>query len=76
LVAENKGLALVEKIIREARFYLKKNSEALLILEIGYSQAEVVCTLLRSYGYTNIEVLKDFSGHNRVVMGRYVAEKS
>ena len=75
LVAENKGLALIEKIIKEARSYFKEASESLLILEIGYSQAEAVCTFMRSYGYTDVEVLKDFSGHDRVVMGRYVAEK-
>ncbi len=76
LVAENRGFALIERIIKDSPVHFKRNSEALLVIEIGCSQAEMVCTLMKSCGYTNVEVLKDFSGHDRVVMGRYVAEKS
>jgi len=75
LVASGDDLNCIKKIVKEAPNYFKKDSLSLLVLEIGFLQADTVCTFLRSCGYTDVEVKKDFAGHDRIVMGRYVAEK-
>ena len=41
-----------------------------IIFEIGYDQSEQVKELLRQKGFTDIEVLKDLSGNDRVVTGK------
>ena len=40
-----------------------------LLFEIGYDQAEAVSGLLSGHSFAELEVGKDFSGHNRVVKG-------
>lgn len=47
-----------------------------LVLEIGFDQAESVCSILQHAGFDEISVLKDFSGHDRVVSGRSPSAKS
>lgn len=61
------GLDFYERIIPEAREHLEKNG--VLLLEIGYNQAENVKSLMLENDYNNIKVLKDLSGNNRVVIG-------
>src|SRR3989339_1484774 len=70
LVAGDQGLTLIKKIIQEGPNYFKKDSLSLLVLEIGFSQAEEVCTFMRSCGYTDVKVQRDLAGLDRVVMGR------
>lgn len=41
----------------------------LLAFEIGYEQGEAVSDILRKSGYTDIKVMKDLGGNDRVVMG-------
>ena len=44
------------------------NENGFLILEIGHSQAYEVTTLLDQFSsYQKIEVIKDYSGYDRVV---------
>lgn len=69
LVADDRGLAIIKRIIDQSRSYLISNGH--LILEIGHTQAAAVCTFMRSCGYTNIQVMKDFLHNDRVVIGRY-----
>ena len=38
-----------------------------MILEIGYDQAEAVTELAKHAGFTEIRVLKDLGGNDRVV---------
>ena len=40
-----------------------------LLLEIGEDQGEAVRALLLEAGYRNVEVLRDFAGLDRVVLG-------
>jgi release factor glutamine methyltransferase len=42
----------------------------LLVLEIGYDQGEAVAKLLESAGFSQIQVLRDLSGHDRTVVAR------
>lgn len=63
------GLDIVEKIISKAHEYLK--SEGWLMLEIGHDQGEEVKSLFVKCGYSDVEIVKDYCGNDRVVKGRY-----
>jgi release factor glutamine methyltransferase len=61
------GLYFYKRIIKDAREYLNENG--VLIFEIGYDQAEDIRALLVESGYTDIEVIKDYAGLDRIVLG-------
>lgn len=61
------GLDFYEKIIPKAKEHLETNG--ILILEIGYDQAENVQKLMIENEYKNIRVVKDLGGNDRVVIG-------
>ncbi len=66
LDGDEDGLKFYRRIISEAGDYLF--SSGYLILEIGFDQAEAVKALMEQDGrYHEIEVVKDFSGNDRVV---------
>ena len=63
------GLKFYKIIIEEAKKYLKENGK--LILEIGYDQKEEVENLIKQSGqYKKIEVIKDLSQNDRVIIGK------
>ena len=64
LLAKENGLLFYRKIAEN----FKKYNNFTLMFEIGYSQAEDVSAILSENGYLNIEVKKDFSGNNRVIV--------
>jgi len=77
LLAQDEGLAIIKKIIKEAPSWLHQN-DALhqqglgnLYIEIGHLQGSYVQTLMREFGYENVHVLKDLTGHDRVAVGYY-----
>ena len=45
------------------------NPSGLLIMEIGYDQAEDVSRLLENNNFTDIRVIRDLAGLDRVVCG-------
>lgn len=59
------GLYFYRKIIEKAPSYLRKG--AMVFFEIGYNQAEAVSLALRDGGFEQIEVIKDYAGHDRVI---------
>lgn len=60
------GLSFYRRIVDKAHSYLY--SSGYLIMEIGYDQADAVRNLLLENGrYHEIEVVKDFSGNDRVI---------
>ncbi|WP_323052683.1 peptide chain release factor N(5)-glutamine methyltransferase [Clostridium prolinivorans] len=61
------GLDFYKKITKESILLLK--SGGVLAYEIGYDQAEAVSDILKQYNYTDIRVVKDLSGLDRVVIG-------
>lgn len=67
---DDKGLEFYEKIISEAHNYLNKGGY--LAFEIGLGQSEAVQELLKSHGYSDIEVTKDLAGIDRVITGMVV----
>lgn len=62
------GLGPYRVIIPEAKAYLKAG--AAFIFEIGYDQGAAVAALMTEHGYEGVQILKDLSGHDRVVTGK------
>ncbi len=67
LDGEADGLHFYRRIAAEAPAHLSEGG--LLALEIGYDQAEAVSALLGAGGFSDINVIKDLSGLDRVVTG-------
>lgn len=61
------GLFFYEILARESSKFL--NPSGLLIVEIGYDQAEDVSRLLENNNFTDIRVIRDLAGLDRVVCG-------
>lgn len=64
---DEKGIEFYEKITKYAPNYL--NNGGYLLFEAGHGQAEMIKEIMSAYGFTNIVVLDDVSGTNRVVAG-------
>lgn len=62
------GLYFYRQIIAEAPKYLKPGGW--ILFEIGYDQGESVPALLTEAGFTEITVIKDYNGNDRVVRAR------
>lgn len=62
------GLSAYREIAHLARTWLNPQ-DGILVFEVGYDQAYDVGTLLDQYGYSDITILKDLSGIDRVVIG-------
>lgn len=60
------GLKFYREICINAVNYLNKNGK--IFLEIGYDQGQTVPELLRENGFSDIQVLKDLSGNDRMVI--------
>lgn len=60
------GLIFYRSILQNAKKHLKPNG--FLMLEIGYDQAEDLRRLGAEHGYGEISVLRDYGGHDRVVI--------
>lgn len=59
------GLIFYRRIAEDARDHLAGGGS--MIFEIGYDQGNEVSGILKEAGYGHIEVLKDYSGNERVV---------
>lgn len=62
------GLHFYRILAEEGGHFLKNNGW--LIMEIGYDQAEDVTKLLQNNNFTDIKVIRDLAGLDRVVCGR------
>lgn len=62
------GLYYYRRIVKESKNYL--NSGGMLFFEIGYDQGPALTELLQDSGYTDICIIKDLAGLNRVARGR------
>ncbi len=63
--ADSEGLEFYEKIILDAKKYLKDNGY--ILFECGINQANKIKRLLSENGFGNIEIEKDLAGIDRVV---------
>ncbi|WP_310605122.1 peptide chain release factor N(5)-glutamine methyltransferase [Anaerosporobacter sp.] len=62
------GLYFYRILAKEAHQYLRENGY--IFLEIGHDQGEAVSSLLLDAGFTEINIVKDLPGLDRVVVGR------
>jgi len=62
------GLYFYRKLVIESLGFLK--SKGWLIMEIGYDQGAAVSELMNNAGYSDIKVIKDIAGLERVVSGK------
>lgn len=62
------GLYFYRRIVEQAGSFL--NPGGYLIFEIGHDQGEEVAGLLQLHGYTDVRVVKDLAGLDRVCMGK------
>ncbi len=67
LASGHDGLDDIRQIISAAPKHL--NPHGCLLLEHGYNQAESVAALLCDAGFSEIEMIKDLGGNNRVTLG-------
>ncbi len=65
---EDDGLEIIKRIISESKEYLKKGGY--LLLEGDYRQMESCARILINSGFTDVNIVKDLAGKNRVVYGR------
>ena len=63
------GLYFYRCIIEEAGKHLV--SSGMLFFEIGYDQGQAVSELMRAQGYREVQVVQDYAGLDRVVLGTY-----
>ena len=63
------GLSFYRKISKEAQKYLNKNAR--IFYEIGYNQSRAVASILLENGFTDVKVIKDYSGLDRIVMAKF-----
>lgn len=61
------GLFFYREITEKAKDYLPGGG--MLFYEIGYDQGEAVRRIMEESGFQEVEVIKDFSGFDRVVSG-------
>lgn len=68
------GLYFYKKITKESKDYLVDGGY--LAFEVGYNQAEEVSDLMRKENFEVVGVIKDYSGIDRVLIGRKCGEIS
>ena len=73
LFAENDGLYFYYEICQNALDYLADSGY--LLFEIGYKQGNNVAKIMTSSGFKNVEVIKDLTGLDRVVVGQKIKNK-
>ena len=67
------GLYFYRRIVEESCGFLKHGG--MLYFEIGYDQGVDVCGLMEQAGFTEIHVVKDYAGLDRVVYGRWTENR-
>lgn len=63
------GLHFYRRIIKEAGKHLVNSG--MLFFEIGYDQGQAVSELMRTGGYREVQVVQDYAGLDRVILGTY-----
>jgi release factor glutamine methyltransferase len=72
LVAGPDGLGVIKRIIAEAPGFLTENG--LLAVEIGSGQGQAAARLAETDGrYRDVEIKKDYAGHDRMLFARGMA---
>jgi release factor glutamine methyltransferase len=61
------GLYFYRKIVDKAKDYISKGGY--LLFEIGYNQGEAVSSMMKEAGFSQVSIIKDYAGLDRVVFG-------
>ncbi len=61
------GLYFYRKIVKDCKQFL--NPEGKILFEIGHDQGDAVSEMLRYAGFSDVRVVKDLAGNDRVVIG-------
>ena len=69
LDGDEDGLKFYRNITKLAPNYLNKNAR--IFYEIGYNQSKAVSDILLENGFTDIRVIKDYAGLDRIVMAKF-----
>lgn len=69
LVADDAGMSDINHIVSTAKTHL--NPQGFLLFEHGYDQGELSRKALHSAGYSKIETLRDYAGHERVSLAQF-----
>lgn len=67
LIADNQGLADIQKIVSGAVDHLLAGG--LLAIEHGYDQGDAVQAIFTEAGFVKVQTIKDYGGNDRVTMG-------
>ncbi|MBP3924187.1 peptide chain release factor N(5)-glutamine methyltransferase [bacterium] len=67
--ADEKGLEFYNKITSSAPAVLNKGGY--ILFEVGINQADDVGDILRANNFSNIEIIQDLAGIDRVVVGKF-----
>ncbi len=62
------GLYFYRRIVSESREYL--NEGGMLLFEIGYDQGQEVSDMMKKAGFSDVCVIQDLAGNDRVVYGK------
>lgn len=63
------GLYFYRLILKNAPKFLKENG--IIILEVGYNQADDVERIAMNAGFKNVTFIKDYAGIERILVGRF-----
>jgi release factor glutamine methyltransferase len=66
LVSTDNGLNDIKTIIKQSKKVLKTSGK--LIIEHGFNQAQDIENILKDYNYRNIFNIKDYQGHQRIIV--------
>lgn len=66
--SDEKGIEFYEKIIEQSKNYLNKHGY--LAFEVGIDQSKNVSQIFEQNGFCNIQILKDFSGIERILIAQ------
>ena len=61
------GLMFYRCIVQQAVSHLREHGW--LFFEIGYNQGDIVAALMKEHGFSEVQVVKDYAGLDRVVYG-------
>lgn len=70
LEADENGLLFYRVISQRYKEYLKPGAS--LAFEIGFEQGKAVSALMKENGFSNIRVIPDYNGNDRVVVGQWL----
>ena len=61
------GLEVIRRLVAAAPAHLSRGGK--LLLEIGYDQGVALKNMLTMNGFSDVSILKDYSGNDRIAMG-------